>query len=209
MHKQYSTFNIAAEKKKKKIFQIQNLFWSPNITLEVIIFFFQNSLASEISPSKFSERFMSGKIYIPVRKKKGGEKNQNTKPDTVANRKKGEKKNLSSSSSQKETLQKNKTNIPTAEKYLVISSQNLLPEATLYFRLKPQHKTMRQNIWCILEEREKKLYYLLPACQSVSPLDIFIHLFFHLVLFKRPFPILTVIGFALRHRSEEFHQGVV
>lgn len=63
----------------------------------------------------------------------------------------------------------------------------MLPEATLYFRLKPQHKTMRQNIWCILGEK-KKLYYLLPACQSVSPLDIFIHLFFHLVVFKRPFP---------------------
>lgn len=63
----------------------------------------------------------------------------------------------------------------------------MLPEATLYFRLKPQHKTMRQNIWCIPEEK-KKLYYLLPACQSVSPLDIFIHLFFHLLVFKRPFP---------------------
>lgn len=141
-------------------FQIQNLFWSPNNTLEVIIFFFQNSLASEISSSKFSERFMSGKIYIPGEK---NEKNQNTKPDTVA---KGEKNILCSSSSQKETPQKNKTNIPTAEKYLVISSQNLLPEATLYFRLKPQHKTMRQNIWCILGEKKKTL--LFAPCLSVS-----------------------------------------
>lgn len=162
-------------------FQIQNLFWSPNNTLEVIIFFFQNSLASEISSSKFSERFMSGKIYIPGEKKR--EKNQNTKPDTVA---KGKKISLAHPVPKKKLLKKNKTNIPTAEKYLVISSQNLLPEATLYFRLKPQHKTMRQNIWCILGKK-KKLYYLLPACQSVSPLDIFIHLFFHLVVFKRPF----------------------
>lgn len=108
---------------------------------------------------------MSGKIYIPVEKK--GEKNQNTKPGTVANRKRRRKKTLAHPVPQKKLLKKNKTNIPTAEKYLVISSQNLLPEATLYFRLKPQHKTMRQNIWCILEEREKKTLLFAP-CLSVS-----------------------------------------